>query len=101
MLTIQDIEVGRTYVGGKYWQPKYETKLKLRLEGSYSDTSITLTDAQTNQIIAHIVELAGERLTLQHAEPCDPPMADAAPSREDFEDLHLAVRGELSDQVEI
>lgn len=80
MLTVQNIEVSSAYVGGNYWLKKYETKLSLKVRGSYSsDTTITLSDEQTDKIVAFIVETAKESLTFEHAKPMDPPVEEAAP----------------------
>ena len=88
MLKITDINVSKSYRGGDYCQPFYQTTLGVQIATSYDRVKVGLSDEQTARIVAFILATATEGLTVeleQHEpvtveEPSPPPLACLAKS---------------------
>lgn len=66
MLTIRNIELSRTYIGGDYRRPKFQTVAEVKIGEGYQPTvKITLTDEQTDKAVAFILGLIRESLTVE------------------------------------
>jgi propanediol utilization protein len=95
MLTVCNLELKRTYIGGDYKKPKFETTAQLRIGERYAaKTTVTLTDEQTKKAVEFILGMIREGLTveMEKPEPVEEPApvvpapVEAAPVVESFAD---------------
>lgn len=70
MLTIRNIDLSRTFIGGDYRKTKYVTKAEVQIGSSYGSTAhISLTDDQTARAVAFILEMIREGLSVEMEKP--------------------------------
>lgn len=77
MLTIRDLELKRTFVGGDYRKTKYITTAEVKIGGGYNKATVTLTDDQTAKAVGFILGLIRESLTVDLEVP--EPVEEDAP----------------------
>ncbi len=89
MLTVRNLELKRTFVGGDYRNMKFTTTAEVQIGVGYSSKAIlTLTDEQTAKVVDFILGLIRESMSVEMEKP--EPIEDA-PAR------HVAV--EVDDSV--
>lgn len=94
MLTIRNLELKRTYIGGDYRKTKFVTTAEVQIGSSYgSKATMTLTDEQTDKAIGFILGMIREGLTVEMEKPEiveEPaplsPAPEASPARPDILD---------------
>ena len=69
MLTIRNLELSRTFIGGDYRKTKYLTKADVGIGKGYNKAEITLTDEQTAKAVAFILDIIRESLFVEMEKP--------------------------------